>query len=284
MDKPSATIVVGGWRVDPGTNYNRYRGQGVRGKPKYAPVDVIDLDMALAELVNAENHLLILDAKKDNNMDRSTTPSLRALIGRAIEGHANGMRVALPGEVVAYDPVRQSVDVMPLIQNGYIDENGERQTERVPIVLDVPLAFPGAGLYRITFPVAVGDHVLLVFCSSSITRWKLLGGEVDPGDDRRHDLNDSIAIPGIHDFAHVPTTAPTNAMVLHADQLKLGGPDASQAIILGDVYRIAENTLFDAISTFAGAVPGATVAAATLATALTAFKGGSYLSTKIKAE
>lgn len=65
MDKPSdaTSVVVGGWRVDPGTNYNRYRGQGVRGKPKDAPVDVIDLDMALAELVNAENQLLDLAAK-----------------------------------------------------------------------------------------------------------------------------------------------------------------------------------------------------------------------------
>ena len=164
-------------------------------------------------------------------MDRSATPSLRALIGRAIEGHADGMRVALPGEVVAYDPARQSVDVMPLIQNGYLDENGVRQIERVPIVLDVPLAFPGAGPYRITFPVAVGDHVLLVFCSSSITRWKLIGGEVDPADDRRHDLNDAIAIPGIHDFAHVPTTAPTDAMVIHATELRLGSPTASDPVV-----------------------------------------------------
>lgn len=65
MDKPSssASVVVGGWRTDPGTNYNRYRGQGRRGKPRTAPVDVKDLDMALAEIVRAENQLFELADK-----------------------------------------------------------------------------------------------------------------------------------------------------------------------------------------------------------------------------
>lgn len=165
-------------------------------------------------------------------MDRSSTPSLRGLIDRAIKNQTGRMRVALPGRVERYDAAQQCVDVMPLIQNGYIDDNGDRQTSRVPIVLDVPLAFPGSGPYRITFPVAVGDHVLLVFCSSSIDRWKQLGGEVDPADDRRHNINDAIAIPGVHDFAHVPTTAPTDAMVLHtSEQLRLGGPDANDPVV-----------------------------------------------------
>lgn len=165
-------------------------------------------------------------------MDRASTPSLRAVINRAIENHADGLRVALPARVEAYDPVRQCVDVQPLIQTGYRDENGDRQVERMPMLLDVPLAFLGGRLNRMTVPIVVGDSVLLLFCSSSIARWKLLGGEVDPGDDRRHDLNDSIAIPGLHDFAHVPTTAPMDAMVLHADQqLRLGGPGANDPVV-----------------------------------------------------
>lgn len=63
MDKPTPTQRKNLWRVDPGTNYNRYRGQGRRGKPKVAPVDVKDLELALAELVCAENALIDFASK-----------------------------------------------------------------------------------------------------------------------------------------------------------------------------------------------------------------------------
>lgn len=196
--------------------------------------------------------------------------------------------MALPGQVVAYDPTRQSVDVLPLIQDAFIDEDGERKTERLPVLNDVPLMFPGAGSYRITFPIEVGDQVLLVFCSSSIARWKLVGGEIDPGDDRRHDINDAIAIPGLHSFAGSSGggPAPTSAMVLHGDEIKLGEA-ASQAVILGNTYRSAEDTLLTALDTFAttvGAAIGNTLAAATLNSAINTFKLGGYLSGKVSVE
>jgi hypothetical protein len=221
-------------------------------------------------------------------MDQSATPSLRSVIARSIGSHVNGMRVALPGRVVAYDPIRQSVDVLPLIQDGFIDEDGERQAERVPILNNVPVVFPGCGSYRITFPIEVGDQVLLVFCSSSIARWKLTGGEVDPGDDRRHDLNDAIAIPGVHSFSGAPTLAPLDALVLHGDQIKLG-VYASNPAILGNLYRNAEDVLLTALGVFAttvGTAIGNAGAATTLNTAITAFKtlGASYLSTKVSVE
>lgn len=65
MDKPinADASTNGKWRADPGTNWVRYRGQGTRGKPKLATVDVKDLDLALAELVKAEDLLLDLCGK-----------------------------------------------------------------------------------------------------------------------------------------------------------------------------------------------------------------------------
>ena len=58
MDKPVLQPRKNQWRADPGTNYVRYRGQNRRGKPKFATVDVKDLELALAELVCAEDALL----------------------------------------------------------------------------------------------------------------------------------------------------------------------------------------------------------------------------------
>lgn len=174
----------------------------------------------------------------------SQTPSFAEVLRIANEAHTKELRVAIPARVENYDAATQKVDAQPLILEGYRDENGDRQTERLPVVCDVPVVFPGSGPYRITFPVAAGDTVLLVFASSSIDKWLAVGGEVDPEDDRRHHISDAIAIPGLFDFAHVPTTAPTDAMVLHADKVRVGGPGAAD-----NVARKSDlQTLKDAIS------------------------------------
>jgi hypothetical protein len=88
-----------------------------------------------------------------------------------------------------------------------VDETGQRTAEPLPIVVDVPVLMPAAGGIRIRLPIQVGDAVLLVFASSSLDRWLLHGGVTDPGDDRRHDLSDAVALPGLFDFAHVKDAA-----------------------------------------------------------------------------
>lgn len=42
------------WRVDPGTNWNRYRGKAKRGKPPTALLDDQDLDFAVEEILRAK--------------------------------------------------------------------------------------------------------------------------------------------------------------------------------------------------------------------------------------
>lgn len=147
------------------------------------------------------------------------TPTLAEVLGAALDASARGLRVALPARVESYDPATQQVSAQPLVLEGFVGEDGERATERLPVINGVPVVFPGAGGFRVTFPVAVGDTVLLVFSSSSIDRWLALGGEVDPQDDRRHSINDAVAIPGLRDFAHSLASTPST-MSLGKD----GGP------------------------------------------------------------
>jgi hypothetical protein len=153
-------------------------------------------------------------------MSETATPDLGTVLRAAIVAGLKNARVALPARVETYDATKQSVDVQPLVYEGYLDEAGKRQAERLPVVAGVPVVFPGAGGFRVTFPIAKGDTVLLVFASSSIDRWLALGGEVDPQDDRRHHLSDAIAIPGLRDFAHALGNAPSSTMSLGKD----GGP------------------------------------------------------------
>jgi len=159
------------------------------------------------------------------------TPSHATIIDLAFYARSRMMRVALPGRVESYDAATQKANVQPLIMDEDFDDLGERVAQRLPVVTNVPVCFPGAGGYRVTFPMAIGNTVLLVFSSSSLDRWLSRGGEVDPEDDRHHHISDAVAIPGLFDFAHVPTSAPTDAMVLHAATLKLGADDASDPVV-----------------------------------------------------
>ncbi len=188
--------------------------------------------------------------------------TLSAVIAGMIHAHATGLRVSLPGRIVSYDPRLQRADVQPLIMDGYEDEDGSRVSEALPIVTDVPVCFPGGGGYRITFPIKAGDTVELRFMSSSIARWKRTGGLVDPADDRRHALPDAIAIPALHDYAHVPTAAPIDALVVHGESIKLGGPAATD--------RVARQSDLEALRNIIGGVGDSAGANAALSTALEA--------------
>jgi hypothetical protein len=196
--------------------------------------------------------------------DDTRNPDLTTVLHAFFENKIDGLRVALPGRIEAYDAATQRASVQPLVKHAHFDETDTRVATSLPQIHSVPVMFLGPARGRITWPVASGDTALLVFASSSIARWLYVGGEVDPGDDRRHDINDAVAIVGLHDFAHVPTTAPTDAIVTHGLS-RIGGPDATEAIVVQS-----------ALDQFTGALEAA-IAALTLAaqdaSQLTALQG-----------
>lgn len=126
------------------------------------------------------------------------TPTLAALLNRFKAQAFADLRVSMPARVEKYDDATQLADVQPLLKDSYVDEDGERQIARLPVVTNVPVVFPGGGGMRITFPVRAGDTVLLVFSDRSIDSWLAQGGEASPEDERRHHLSDAVAIPGLH--------------------------------------------------------------------------------------
>lgn len=153
----------------------------------------------------------------------SSAPTLAEAIRRALEARASEICTAIPARVESYDAATQRASVQPLIRRAFEDETGARQAERLPIISDVPVVFPGAGAYAITFPVAKGDTVLLVFSQASIDKWLTSGKDVDPGDDRRHSLNDAIAIPGLRHTAQPTGGSAAGALVLTAPAIHAGG-------------------------------------------------------------
>jgi hypothetical protein len=160
----------------------------------------------------------------------SREPGLVEVLERAREKAGADVRVSLPAKVVRWDPALQQVDAAPCIKDAYTDEDDQRVVEALPVVTNVPVIFPGGGGFRVTFPLAVGDHVLLVFSDKSLDKWLTVGGVVDPEDNRTHAMTDAIALPGLHDFAHPLTTAPGSTIDIGRDggtftPAALGGTD-----------------------------------------------------------
>lgn len=89
-----------------------------------------------------------------------------------------------------------TITAQPAIQGVTYDQNNNATYVNLPILGDVPIVFPGAGGFVLTFPIAVGDEVLVIFASRCIDDWWQSGGIGKPIEMRMHDLSDGFAIPG----------------------------------------------------------------------------------------
>ena len=112
----------------------------------------------------------------------------------AMEGQQSQMWTALPGVVSDVDLVAQTVSVQPTIQSNVLDSAGQTTPATLPLLVDVPIVWPRAGGFALTFPVADGDEVLVVFASRCIDSWWQSGGVGQQAEDRMHDLSDGFAI------------------------------------------------------------------------------------------
>lgn len=114
----------------------------------------------------------------------------------AMENAQSQMWTALPGIVTAVDLGKQTVSVQPAIQGSVSDPEGNSSSVNLPLLVDVPIVWPRAGGFAVTFPVAAGDEVLVVFSSRCIDSWWQSGGVGAQAEARMHDLSDGFAIIG----------------------------------------------------------------------------------------
>lgn len=112
----------------------------------------------------------------------------------ALESAQAQIWTAMPGVVTAVDPTKQTVSVQPTIQGTTEKPNGDTTNVNLPLLVDVPLMFPRAGGFALTFPVKAGDEVLVVFGCRCIDSWWQSGGVGAPAEARMHDLSDGFAI------------------------------------------------------------------------------------------
>lgn len=128
----------------------------------------------------------------------SSTPTLGGVMAAALDRRLAGLRTSIPARVLSYDEAACTVDVQPVVDEVFVNEEGERVIEAAPVLAGVPLMLYGSGGVRISIPVSVGDFVLVMFSHADIDAWLSLGGTSQPpGTDRRHHLSDAVALPGV---------------------------------------------------------------------------------------
>lgn len=169
------------------------------------------------------------------------TPSLAQLLKHAIETRLLDMHTAMIAKVENYDAAKQLVDVAPVLKRSIETIDGEFVSEQLPMLCDVPVLFPRAGGFFISFPLQRGDFVQLLFNETDIEAW-LDDREPTISHGQRFTLQGAIAIPGIFPQAKALVDAHNSNLVLgkerglqiHIDdqKIRLGSADASEALAL----------------------------------------------------
>lgn len=190
-------------------------------------------------------------------------PGLAQLIIRAIEGRLYDLHTGLPAKVVSFNPTKQSAVVQPLLVRVFVDENEQLQQIEMPQLKNVPVVFPAGGGWSITWPLAPGNIVHLTFAERSIDHWleAPVGTAVDPVHERKHDLSDAIAVPGLRPFTSpIPNISGENLRIarddgsvlieLSANTARIKGPNivldlggaSDQSMVKGDALLTWLNT------------------------------------------
>lgn len=135
---------------------------------------------------------------QDRFIDHGTLPTG---IPRVLHQFLLGLYTAMPGKIIRYTAFNRRADVRG--QLAVILEDGT-QVER-PVLSNVPVVFPVADEFALTFPLAVGDPVLLVFSMRGLSRWKATHGMTSPDTEGMLSQQDAMAIPGFGPVgAHEP--------------------------------------------------------------------------------
>lgn len=159
-------------------------------------------------------------------------------IRRGIAEALKNVHTALPGIIDSFDPATQLAAVQPAIQRIFVATTVDGQTPEpvnLPQLINVPVVFPNAGGYALTFPVKQGDECLLVFCERSYDAWYEDGGVQPPSARRFHALSDAVAILGVN--------SKPNALTDHAtDSVQLRNDDATATITIDDAQSVTIET------------------------------------------
>jgi hypothetical protein len=168
------------------------------------------------------------------------TPTHASSMRDAIEQRERQMQIAFPAKVISYTPATCTARLEPQFIETW-REGSERVSETFDATVtatgrprkprldsdayidNIPVCFPRAGDYRMTFPIAAGDFGLVICTKFSLDVWRETATAGDPGDLRRFTMSGATFHPvslSPNDSTLDPTTDADHATVI---SLSAGG-------------------------------------------------------------
>lgn len=181
-------------------------------------------------------------------MDRlERVASLQVSASDALRAARAEVWTALPGILQSFSPEKMTAVVQPAIQARVQQRDGSWENVSLPLLVDCPVVFPGGGGFLLTFPLAEGDEVLVVFAKNCVDAWWQQGGVQPQAEVRMHDLSDGFAIPRVWSQVTKPGDLSTTATQLRTadgvaylelgpDGIVLLAPKVRMRNTAGDVY------------------------------------------------
>lgn len=142
---------------------------------------------------------------------------LGLLFRTAMQNERTTLWTALPGIVVSFDASKMTCKIQPTIQLHLSALDGTKKWVSLPVLVDCPVLYPGAGGFVLTFPIAAGDEVLMIFASRCIDSWWASGGVQSQAEFRMHDLSDGFVLPGPRSQPRVVQNINPNAIELRTE-------------------------------------------------------------------
>lgn len=165
--------------------------------------------------------------------------TLEEVIDRAFDARMSGVWTALPGRVKAFDAASSTCTVQPFPAMFLAGE-----AVVIPEIADVPVCYPNGGGASITYPLAAGDVVLLLFSTLPLGRYRQDGADGNPVETRRQDLSDAWAIPLAGGAQPVATVGRMVAKQPTLGKIQVGdAPLHPAAARVGDTVSIPMNTV-----------------------------------------
>lgn len=161
-------------------------------------------------------------------------------LNKLIEGKLSAVHTTTIGVIESFDPDKQIADIRPAIKRILTEETRDSiiyTSEEYPLLVNVPVVFPGGGDWFLTFPVKKGDECLIFSMERSIGKWKKNGGVQDPSHYKRKlSFKDAVAMVGIQSQS---SSLPS----FNADEPELRNRDGSIKLTMTDDGMTLEGNL-----------------------------------------
>ena len=149
----------------------------------------------------------------------------------------------------------------------------------MPLLLDCPVHFPSGGGHTLTFPLATGDEVLVVFAARCIDGWHESAAVAPQAEVRLHDLSDGFCIPKVWSRPKALSGISTAATQLRSDDgstfIELNATTQAVSIMApGGVVVTAPTAVFNCSTSVTINSPQTTCTGALTVGGLLTYQGG----------